>query len=158
MQILYFASIREQLDSDGERWEELGTHKNIRDILNTLQSRGEPWSSVLQEDNLLIARNQEIANFDSQITLEDEIAFFPPVTGGWESLWDRKQPMENMPHKIQVQVADFDPSIEYQELRKKAGSNCGAIVSFVGLVRDSRDYQGVNAIELEHYRPPTPNY
>lgn len=59
--------------------------------------------------------------------------------------------MENMPHKIQVQVADFDPSIEYQELRKKAGSNCGAIVSFVGLVRDSGDYQGVNAIELEHY-------
>ena len=82
MQILFFASIREQLDSDGENWEELGTHKNVRDVLTTLQARGEPWASVLQEDSLLVALNQEITNVDSQISLDDEVAFFPPVTGG----------------------------------------------------------------------------
>lgn len=59
--------------------------------------------------------------------------------------------------ETRIQTEDFDPSREYADLRTTAGSSCGAITCFVGLVRDSGDYQGVSAIELEHYPGMTEN-
>ena len=44
------------------------------------------WSSVVQEeplsDNVLAAKNMQYVRFDSPVHEGDEIAFFPPVTGG----------------------------------------------------------------------------
>ena len=64
---------------------------------------------------------------------------------------------------VRVSEADFDLAGEYQHLREKAGNGCGAIVQFVGLVRDfntlistddaTQDARKANVItlELEHY-------
>ena len=57
---------------------------------------------------------------------------------------------------ISVQNDDFDFPLEYQELRKRS-LQCGAIVMFVGLVRDFSDNSQVSSMTLEHYPGMTEN-
>lgn len=51
---------------------------------------------------------------------------------------------------ISVQSEDFDFSHEYQKLRDSNNSD-GALVTFVGLVRDMNLQQSVSGLFLEHY-------
>ena len=82
MKILFFASLREQLNTEEERWKDLNGALTAGDVLSQLQTRGEPWSSSLNAERLLVSVNQEISNLTTKVTLDDELAFFPPVTGG----------------------------------------------------------------------------
>jgi len=82
MQILYFASFRERLQTDSERWDDLSGIHTLEDLLDALRDRGEPWQSTLDPEKTLAAINQEMAPLNSSISPDDEIAFFPPVTGG----------------------------------------------------------------------------
>ena len=52
--------------------------------------------------------------------------------------------------KVRVQAADFDLSAEVARLRA-ANPKVGAVVTFVGAVRDLNDGAAVSAMELEHY-------
>lgn len=51
---------------------------------------------------------------------------------------------------VSVQQEDFDLGLEYAQFRRDC-SGAGAVVSFVGLVRDLNLNDGVQALELEHY-------
>ena len=51
---------------------------------------------------------------------------------------------------VRVQTADFDLNAELAQLRRD-NPGIGAVVSFIGLVRDVNDGQAVSAMELEHY-------
>jgi molybdopterin synthase catalytic subunit len=51
---------------------------------------------------------------------------------------------------IAVQQQDFDLNDEYQQLRADNQTD-GAVVTFVGLVRDFNDGSSVNGLFLEHY-------
>ncbi|MCE7506446.1 molybdopterin synthase catalytic subunit MoaE [Polynucleobacter sp. IMCC30063] len=51
---------------------------------------------------------------------------------------------------VRIQVADFDLSTEIAALRS-GDLEVGAIVSFVGTVRDMNNGSQVNSMELEHY-------
>lgn len=82
MNILFFASLREQLQTDKENWESLDGISTVKELLNQLQARGEPWQSALNNPKLIISVNQEVVNADHRLSLQDEVAFFPPVTGG----------------------------------------------------------------------------
>lgn len=53
-------------------------------------------------------------------------------------------------NKVRVQTADFDLSTEVARLRA-ANPKVGAVVTFVGAVRDLNDGASVSAMELEHY-------
>lgn len=77
----FFARYRELLDTDHEKipWDaELHSVGALRD---RLLMRGENWE-MLAEPRLMCARNQEMCSLDTPLTDGDEIAFFPPVTGG----------------------------------------------------------------------------
>jgi molybdopterin synthase catalytic subunit len=52
--------------------------------------------------------------------------------------------------RVSIQTADFDLSAELAALRAGDGG-VGAVVSFVGTVRDRSDGAGVAQMELEHY-------
>jgi molybdopterin synthase catalytic subunit len=52
---------------------------------------------------------------------------------------------------IQVQTADFDPGSELETLRSQNDGRAGAVVCFVGLVRDLNDGSPVEQMTLEHY-------
>jgi molybdopterin synthase sulfur carrier subunit len=53
-----------------------------KELIEHLQKRGEPWLSALNTPQLIISVNQEVSDLNTKIKLGDEVAFFPPVTGG----------------------------------------------------------------------------
>ncbi|MFA7291385.1 MAG: molybdopterin converting factor subunit 1 [Rhodocyclaceae bacterium] len=82
IKILYFASLREKLGSSGESLELPAGVDSVGDVLITLAARGGEWASLATVKNLKSAVNQEMARADSPVKDGDEVAFFPPVTGG----------------------------------------------------------------------------
>ena len=52
---------------------------------------------------------------------------------------------------IRVQQSDFSLEVEYKRLVDAVGHECGAVASFVGLVRGSDSDSKVVGLELEHY-------
>ena len=77
--VQYFARYREALGLDGEQLD--GTFATLEQVREHLLARGGAWT-VLAEQNLMCARNQELCGLDQRLQDGDEIAFFPPVTGG----------------------------------------------------------------------------
>ncbi|MDJ0878524.1 MAG: molybdopterin converting factor subunit 1 [Halieaceae bacterium] len=82
IKVLFFARLREQLGVGNLELspEEAGT--TVAELRSRLQARGGQWADALSADNLLCALNQQQARGDESITAGDEVAFFPPVTGG----------------------------------------------------------------------------
>ncbi len=81
IKVLFFARLREQLSTDSlqvEASENLTTEL----VRQQLASKGALWTKVMAADSLLVAVNQEVTDWSQQINDGDEIAFFPPVTGG----------------------------------------------------------------------------
>ena len=81
LEIHYFAGYRERLGVDRERLSWLPELASVGQLRQMLLDRGGAWS-VLAGHNLMCARNQEICGLDEALCDGDEIAFFPPVTGG----------------------------------------------------------------------------
>jgi len=79
--VLYFASFREMLGKADEQIK--ADHNTVGALIESLATRGENWQKALLENqNLQIAVNHDVAQRDTMIKAGDEIAFFPPVTGG----------------------------------------------------------------------------
>ena len=82
LRILYFASLRETLGCDAETIELPPNIATLNDLRHWLAGRGGPWQALTQRDDLRMSRNQKVARPDSRLDDGDEVAFFPPVTGG----------------------------------------------------------------------------
>ena len=83
MKVLYFSSFRENLGMSEETIDLPVEIKTVSGLLKILQARGNKWLSTLSTDkSILVAVNQEMANKETKINKGDEVAFFPPVTGG----------------------------------------------------------------------------
>ncbi len=81
--LLYFASFRERLNLENETIELNDNIKNIADLKQLLAERNDVWHDIFNADNnVLVSINQNMAKTHSAIANSDEIAFFPPVTGG----------------------------------------------------------------------------
>lgn len=79
----YFARLREQLGCDAEQAELPDTVASVAALLHWLRSRGQPWSEALASERAFrVAVNQDLAQADTALATGDEIALFPPVTGG----------------------------------------------------------------------------
>ena len=81
--IHYFASVRERLSCEHERLQ-LDSNINTVDALVAalIARHGEAWQRVLKDERILVAVNQQISKLQSPVQDGDEVAFFPPVTGG----------------------------------------------------------------------------
>ncbi len=84
IKVLFFAQTRElvgvdsfELDGQFETVEALRAH-----LVETETERDGKWELALQPGKLLVAVNQSIVPLDTEIKTGDEVAFFPPVTGG----------------------------------------------------------------------------
>ncbi len=83
VRILYFASIREKLGLDAEELELPSGVATVAALRTHLRARGGAWAEALAEGKLLRAAvNQDMAQPAAPIEAGDEVAFFPPVTGG----------------------------------------------------------------------------
>lgn len=79
---LYFARVRERI---GQGREELALPDHVTTVaglLVHLRGLGEPYTSALAGDHLRVAVNQTYARPDDRVSNSDEIAIFPPVSGG----------------------------------------------------------------------------
>ncbi|WGL16326.1 molybdopterin converting factor subunit 1 [Microbulbifer bruguierae] len=81
IKVLFFASLREQLGCDGTE-AEAGGVTNIAELRAKLSENGEAWKSALTDERLQVALNQQLSTLDANVADGDEVAFFPPVTGG----------------------------------------------------------------------------
>jgi molybdopterin synthase sulfur carrier subunit len=72
--IRYFASLREQYGKAEDQIDDAGIH-TVDDVWKKLNQQNLP-------DNVLVAVNQAYATLDAPVKSGDEVAFFPPVTGG----------------------------------------------------------------------------
>ncbi|MFV3378934.1 MULTISPECIES: MoaD/ThiS family protein [Pseudomonas] len=79
VQVVYFARYRELLGLDGEPLE--GTFATLDDVRQALVAKGGQYE-LLAEQNLMCARNQDLCKLAEPVEEGDEVAFFPPVTGG----------------------------------------------------------------------------
>lgn len=83
MKLLYFAWIR-QKTGIGE--EQVSLPANVSDVgglIDWLRVRDATFSAALEDVSVLrVAVNQEFATFDTKIMDSDEVALFPPMTGG----------------------------------------------------------------------------
>ena len=83
IQILYFARLRELLGTERETIELPPGVTTVADLVAHLRRRGPPWSQALGEgERVMIAVNQALAQPQAQVKEGDEVALFPPVTGG----------------------------------------------------------------------------
>ena len=80
--VVFFASIREELGIN-ELNIDISDDMKLSQVVDTLSREGAGnWKSVLLAENVRIAVNHELVNDDVRVINSDEIAFFPPVTGG----------------------------------------------------------------------------
>ena len=82
IQIKYFASIRETVGHSAEILALAADQATIASALITLKSLSSSHAQALSHPRLTAALNQSVAPFDSPLKHGDELAFFPPVTGG----------------------------------------------------------------------------
>jgi molybdopterin synthase sulfur carrier subunit len=83
VKVLFFASLREQLGTSGEEIEVPGGVSTVGGLRAHLKARGGMYEKVLSEKNLVRAAvNQDMVPQTAAIKAGDEVAFFPPVTGG----------------------------------------------------------------------------
>ena len=83
MKILYFAWVRQKIGIDSEEVTVPRYISNVADLIEWLKTRDDNFSEALSDiKSLRIAVNQEFADFSHPVTKDDEVAIFPPVTGG----------------------------------------------------------------------------
>jgi molybdopterin synthase sulfur carrier subunit len=81
--ILYFAWVRQKVGTGEEHLALPAQVTTIAELIEFLRLRGGGYAEAFCDPGRLrAAANQEHASFDATIGDADEIAFFPPVTGG----------------------------------------------------------------------------
>jgi molybdopterin synthase sulfur carrier subunit len=85
LKVLFFGQLKEVLKTSAI---ELDWHQDKQNVDSVsklrllLQGKDENWHQHMQGGKVLVAVNQELVQDHHVITDGDEIAFFPPVTGG----------------------------------------------------------------------------
>jgi len=81
--LLYFASLRETLGCSRENVALPSASATVSTLIDTLRDRDARWSDAFSPGKRYrVAVNQQIADLGTPLKPGDEIAFFPPVTGG----------------------------------------------------------------------------
>ena len=82
IKVLFFARIRDQVGCAELTVELPDNVANIGDFTDLIKARGAGFDEALSDPNILVAANQEMAGEQTTVEDGDEIAYFPPVTGG----------------------------------------------------------------------------
>ena len=83
MTLLYFAWVRQKIGKSEETIALPDGVKTVGELAAWLSKRGAGYAEAFGDvKRLRAALNQEHVGFDAKISADDEIAFFPPVTGG----------------------------------------------------------------------------
>jgi len=79
--ILFFAQLREQLETEKLKVDVISS-MSIAALRDYLIEKNPQWLTFLSNGNLLFSVNQTLVKASHIVNDGDEVAFFPPVTGG----------------------------------------------------------------------------
>ena len=83
MKILYFAWVRERVGKDSEDIDLPENITTVSALIDWLINKDEGYRAALDNrKNLKVAVNQTLVKWDHPVKDNDEVAFFPPMTGG----------------------------------------------------------------------------
>ncbi|MEC8727561.1 MAG: molybdopterin converting factor subunit 1 [Candidatus Puniceispirillales bacterium] len=83
MKIRYFAWLREHIGTSGEDIAAVDSWKTVSDLVDFLRQQSAGHQKALDDMTLVrVAVNHVYVDLDHPVSAHDEIAFFPPVTGG----------------------------------------------------------------------------
>jgi molybdopterin synthase sulfur carrier subunit len=81
--LLYFAWLRQKLGKSEENMALPPGVRDVRGLIAHLRQLGPEYAQAFgDESRIRVAVNQRHAGLDEKLADQDEIAFFPPVTGG----------------------------------------------------------------------------
>jgi molybdopterin synthase catalytic subunit len=126
-----FARLREMVGA-GELERELDEGSAVGDLLNSLYAEYPGLADLTTRT--VIAVNQEFATPDSRLSDGDEIAIFPPVSGGVDSF-----------------RVTFDPVTLDEAAEMVVRPHTGAVATFAGVVRNVSGGKEVAHLEYEAY-------
>lgn len=78
--VLFFAQVRELVRTD--KLEITEKYQTVESLRLALSQKGDRWALALENGKLLAAVNQSFVSLEHPLVEGDEVAFFPPVTGG----------------------------------------------------------------------------
>ncbi len=79
--IVFFAQLREQLKTEQVQLD-INTPCTVADVQQALLDANPQWQDYLANRALMCAVNQDMVQVDGVVNAGNEVAFFPPVTGG----------------------------------------------------------------------------
>ena len=83
MKILYFAWLKEKTGVSEEDLDLPGGVADVAGLVDVLKARGDGFTQAFADPGVVrVAVNQEHVAMDHALADDDEVAFFPPVTGG----------------------------------------------------------------------------
>ena len=83
VKVLFFANLRERLGAGAEVVEIPDSASTVAGLRLHLMRRGGAWEEMLGDMKVVrVAVNQDMAAANAPLNPGDEVAFFPPVTGG----------------------------------------------------------------------------
>lgn len=83
LKLLYFAQFREKLGMAAENLPMSDRIQNVSTLISTLRERGGVWDEMLGDQaRVRVAVNCVMADQETAVAEGDEVALFPPVTGG----------------------------------------------------------------------------
>ena len=83
MKLLYFAWLRARIGCPEEEVELPASVRDVAGLLDWLRTRGGGYAEALQDLKIVRAAvNQEYVGLHHPVREVDEVALFPPVTGG----------------------------------------------------------------------------
>jgi molybdopterin synthase sulfur carrier subunit len=80
IKVLFFAQVRELIGTAS--LEIADTYPDVAALRAALAQQGDRWALALESGKLLAAVNQTLVPMSHALSDGDEVAFFPPVTGG----------------------------------------------------------------------------
>lgn len=81
IKVIFFAALREQLGCGGTEVS-AKCASTVAEVKDALGKKDESWQDYLANNSLLCAVNHQMVQGDFSVKSGDEVAFFPPVTGG----------------------------------------------------------------------------
>ncbi len=83
MQLLYFAWVRQSIGTGSEQKKLPENVTNVAGVIDWLRHEGEGYAEAFRDvDQIKFAVNQIFVSLEAPVKDSDEVAFFPPVTGG----------------------------------------------------------------------------
>ncbi len=83
MRLLYFAWLKTELGTSAEEIEPPAEVRDVRGLIAWLKGRDTKFAKAFSDESAIrVAVNQDYARPGDPVDAGDEVAFFPPVTGG----------------------------------------------------------------------------